>query len=206
MPPRPPVKTHRRGPPALPREGATRTCVVSREAYPPERMVHLVAGLDGFVEIDRSGKLDGRGAWVFPHLSHLNTLESKPQILAKALKAPGIKVEGLRPRVLAAAWARVLELLSLAARAGQVAGGAEQLTEALKAGQLRLVLLASDTSEESIAKIKSSSGSIPCVKMELDKEALGARVGKGPRAALGLRAGSLSRAIAEQLPRIEELR
>ena len=39
-------------------------CVVTRERHRTADLVHLVALEDHSVAVDRSGKLEGRGAWV----------------------------------------------------------------------------------------------------------------------------------------------
>lgn len=200
---------HRRGtkrPETQNPEESLRTCLITREKHPPEEMIHLVAGPDGVLEVDRSGKLQGRGVWVLPLRKVVEQAEARPAQVARALKLENCSTEGLRQRIYEATQARVLDLLSLAARAGLVASGADQLEGALRAGEVVALLIACDASEMTVQKIRGLQPDILCVTMPLDREVLGAKVGKGPRAALGLRHGSVTRALLKQLPRLAELR
>ena len=183
-----------------------RTCVITRVRYEPEDLVHLVAGPDGVIEVDRSGKLAGRGVWLLPQRKVVEQAEARPAQIARALKLDTCQTAGLRERIYQATLARVLDLLSLAARAGLVASGADQLEGALRAGEVLALVLACDASAQTTDKIQSIQPDVFCVTLPLTREALGARVGKGPRAALGFRPGSVTRAMLKQLPRLAELR
>ena len=45
-------------------EPTTRTCIVTREALPAERLIQFVAAPDGAVVPDLRRRLPGRGVWV----------------------------------------------------------------------------------------------------------------------------------------------
>ncbi|MFN7147099.1 MAG: YlxR family protein, partial [Myxococcota bacterium] len=103
-----------------------RTCAVTRESASPGRLVRVVLGPDGVVEVDYHAKLGGRGAWLTPSREVFATAEAKPGILARALDAEGGCVTaGLLEKVRAANLRAVGELLSLSARAGALASGGE---------------------------------------------------------------------------------
>jgi predicted RNA-binding protein YlxR (DUF448 family) len=183
-----------------------RTCVVTREEHGPDALVRLCVGPDGRVEVDYRGKLGGRGAWVLPRREVVAQAEAKPAILRRALDAPEASVEGLLERVRAANLRAMLELLSLAARAGAIAGGAEQVEGAALAGALTALVVATDASERSVAHATAAAPSLPVLNVPLDRDALGQRVGKGPRAVLGLRPSAVTRALLRELRTMEGLR
>ena len=187
------------------RPAPERTCVATREARPRDELVHLVALPDGTVEVDRSGRLDGRGAWVAPTRAAVATLEAKPSLLARALDRPDVRVAGLLDKVRAAAWAVALDHLSLCARSGRLASGADQVESAVRAGELAALLVASDASPRSVATVVGRR-ELPVFALALDREALGLRIGKGPRAMVGVRPGGPSAGLLLQLRRIESLR
>jgi ribosomal protein L7Ae-like RNA K-turn-binding protein len=84
-------------------------------------------------------------------------------------------------------------MLGLAARAGALAMGTEQVREAARAGKLRLAIVATDASENSREKL------IPLLAargishvIRFDRSELGAAVGRGPLSAVGILDGKLA--------------
>jgi len=187
------------------RPAPERTCVATREPHPRDELVHLVALPDGTVEVDRSGRLDGRGAWVQPTRAAVDALVARPGLLGRALGRPDLKLTGLLEKVQAATWAVALDQLSLCARSGRLASGADQVESALRAGELVALVVASDASERSVATTVGSR-ELPVYRVALDRDALGQRIGKGPRAMVGVRAGGPAPGLLLQLRRIESLR
>jgi uncharacterized protein len=189
----------------LPGHGPIRMCVVTRERKRTTDLVHLVALDDGTIGVDRSGKLDGRGAWVSDDRATIATLEAKAGPLARALKHEGLRTAGLLDAVRAANLAQTLDLLSLAARSGRLASGAEQVEAAARGGELVAFVLASDASERSVEAARGGAREVPAFTVPLDRDDLGTRIGKGPRAVLGVRAGGPSKALLDQLRRMVRL-
>jgi len=66
-------------------------------------------------------------------------------------------------------------------------------------------VVASDASERSVATTVGSR-ELPVYRVALDRDALGQRIGKGPRAMVGVRAGGPAPGLLLQLRRIESLR
>jgi hypothetical protein len=180
--------------------------VVTREAHPADVLVHVVAGPEGAAEVDYGARLDGRGAWLLPRRDVLAQAEARPGILARALDVEGLRTEGLLARVREANLARVLDFLSLAARSGCIASGAEQVSGAIAGGNILAFVAASDASERSVGAARREAPETPLFTMPLDKETLGRRVGKGPRALLCIRPGGPTAALLRELRRMEELR
>lgn len=182
-----------------------RTCVVTHESGPPSSFVRVLVGPDGRVEVDYHAKLGGRGAWLAPRKDVIATAEARPGQLAKALDVDACDTAGLLERVRAANLRAVGELLSLSARAGALASGAEQVEAAVRAGEALGLLVASDASPQSVEAARGSF-TLPLWTAPWDREALGHRIGKGPRAIIALRAAAPSRALVDQLRRMEDLR
>ena len=66
-----------------------RTCVVTKEKYPKMELLRIVRTKDGKVEVDLTGKKNGRGAYIKKDLNVLE-LAKKNKILEKHLE---IKIE-----------------------------------------------------------------------------------------------------------------
>ncbi|MBR3210463.1 MAG: YlxR family protein [Bacilli bacterium] len=64
-----------------------RTCVVTKESLPKKELLRIVRTPYGTVEVDETGKLNGRGAYI---KKDLNVLEQakKTKILEKRLECP----------------------------------------------------------------------------------------------------------------------
>lgn len=92
----------------------------------------------------------------------------------------------------------VLRVLGLAARAGAMVPGTERVREAVRAGKARFVVVAADVSANSEDKLVPllRARRVPYV-VEFDRSALGAAVGRGPLAAVGVTDPSLAGRLAE---------
>ena len=62
-----------------------RTCVVTKESLPKEELLRIVRTPVGTVEIDETGKVNGRGAYIKRDLSVLEQAK-KSKILEKRLE------------------------------------------------------------------------------------------------------------------------
>ena len=185
---------------------AERTCVVTREVAAPEHLLRICVGPDGLAWPDWRARAGGRGAWLRPRRDVLELAEAKPAILRRALDAPELGTAGLLERARATNFKVVLDLLSLCSRAGALAGGAEQVEEALRGGEALGMVLAEDASEQSVARARACAPQLPAWQVPLTKEELGRRIGKGPRAVLALRPASPSRSLVAELRRMADLR
>jgi ribosomal protein L7Ae-like RNA K-turn-binding protein len=159
--------------------------------------------------VDARGKAGGRGAWLVPTRAAFEHAESRPEKLRRALKTEGLVVEGLLAAAQEAILRHVLDLLSLAARAGALASGGDQVDEALggeNAGNVVGVVFPDDASPRSVEDVRRAAGEVPCFTVALTREALGHRIGKGPRAAVVLRRASVTMALVRELRKMEGLR
>lgn len=95
---------------------------------------------------------------------------------------------------------KTLSLLGLATKAGKIASGEFQTETAVKDGTAKLVLVASDASENTkkLFRDKCSYYSVP-VYIYGDKEALGAAIGKEYRASVAVLEEGFAKAVQKKI-------
>jgi ribosomal protein L7Ae-like RNA K-turn-binding protein len=83
---------------------------------------------------------------------------------------------------------KALGLIGLAARAGAIARGTQEVRDAARANQLRLVLIATDVSHNTREKLRVvvESPGVDVVEV-FDRATLGRAAGKAPLSALGVK-------------------
>lgn len=86
-----------------------------------------------------------------------------------------------------------LRLLGLAARAGALIYGTDQVRRAVRAGRVRLAIVASDISENTSEKLRPLLSSREVAVIDgPDRGDLGALVGKGPLSVVGVVEGAFA--------------
>ncbi len=95
----------------------------------------------------------------------------------------------------------ILGLLGLARRAGAVSPGVDATRRSLGAGDVRLVLLATDVSETQFEKVRRLIGRrrVP-VRWVSDRDVLGRALGKSALSMVGVTEGSFAAQLLERLP------
>ncbi|AST97551.1 ribosomal protein L7AE family protein [Niallia circulans] len=95
---------------------------------------------------------------------------------------------------------KLLSLLGLCQRAGQLVTGEELVLAAIRKQELSMVILAGDASSNTEKKIKDKCGyyKIP-VYQTSDRFALGQAIGKETRVAIGVRSEGFAKKIAALL-------
>ncbi|MCA9567102.1 MAG: DUF448 domain-containing protein, partial [Myxococcales bacterium] len=183
--------------------GPIRTCVVCRERVDPDDLVRLALSPEGHAVVDFRGKLPGRGAWSHPGC--LAELEQKPGMLKRSLKIvppAGPWVADYRAAVERA----LLDGISQAAAAGALVGGHERLKLAMVDDEVTWVLLASDIAEGTEKKLRAAAlERVRFQRVPIASADLGDRVGKGPRAAVGVRPSRATAHLVRQLRRLASL-
>jgi hypothetical protein len=102
---------------------------------------------------------------------------------------------------------RILNLVGMARKSGQLVSGSSLVLSALGApGVVALVLLADDMSESIAAKVSgvARARGIPCCRM-FDKGLLGHILGKEERSTVAVKTGSLAEALRIELVRFEQI-
>jgi len=185
--------------------GPERTCVGCRQTAPKDALVRLALAPDGTLFPDGRGTLPGRGAWVHPRTSCVDAVVQQPKRLQRSLGSVP-STEGFASLLRASVLRWALDGLSMAQAAGALVGGRDLLTRALRNDQVGHVIVAEGASERSIGEFKAAaSESVVFVELPLTAPALGERVGKGPRAALGVRRSRAAAHLIRQLRRLRDL-
>lgn len=137
-------------------EPATRTCIVTREALPTERLVRFVAAPDGAVVADLRHKLPGRGVWVTADAHHVRQAERK-RLFARGLKAEVHVEPGLAERVGDLYREAALSSLSMARKAGAIVTGFTKVDAALREKPIAALIHAVEAGADGVAKIDAAA-------------------------------------------------
>ena len=174
--------------------------MITRERADADALVRVFAGPDGVAHVDWHGRWRGRGAWLTCSEEIFRAAMAKPGALQRALEVSALEVAGLLDEARAASDKAAFDMLALAARAGAAVSGADAL-ERTAPESLIAILVASDASESSVQLLERHFPEVPRFQIPADRETLGHRVGKGPRAAVGVRPAAPSRALLAELRR-----
>jgi predicted RNA-binding protein YlxR (DUF448 family) len=194
------------------REAPERRCLVTGETGPKDGLVRFVLGPEGQVVPDVAGKLPGRGMYVTASRPILE--QARAGQFARAAKAPVIVPDGIADEVERQLAHRVVDLVSLARKAGLAVAGFEKVKEALAlAGEgmakrdwarIRVLLQASDGSERGKAKLWTPEGAryFSC----LSSEELGRAFGRQTVIHAALASGALADRVVEEAAKLRGLR
>ncbi|WP_348763121.1 RNA-binding protein [Hyphomonas atlantica] len=132
--------------------GPVRQCTVSRDHLSQEEMVRFVLSPDQVVTPDILGKLPGRGVWL---RADRDTLEIA---MRKGAFARGFKQQATVPTDLPELvenllLQRVISLMGMARKAGDIVLGFDQVREALQKKRPGLLLEATDGAEDGRSKV-----------------------------------------------------
>jgi predicted RNA-binding protein YlxR (DUF448 family) len=134
------------------RKGVERLCVATREVRPVADMIRFVAAPDGKVVPDIERKLPGRGVWITATRAALDRA-LRERSIQRAFRGDA-EVEAELPDLVERLLERsALEGLSLANKAGQVVTGAAKVESALTAGEVVLLIHASDAQPDGVRKL-----------------------------------------------------
>lgn len=179
--------------------------MVCREEGDREELIRLVASPEGEIVLDFRARLPGRGAWIHPSRACLDLLRRRKGVLKRALGAEG-DVGALEAQLRDRVREAMLDGLSMAAAAGALVGGRDVLERALVEERVAEVIVASDASPRTVEALRRAAGdAVPFTVVDVDRETLGARIGKGARAAVGVLASSASVHLRRQLRRLRML-
>jgi predicted RNA-binding protein YlxR (DUF448 family) len=134
------------------RKGVERLCVATREVRPVADMIRFVAAPDGKVVPDIERKLPGRGVWITATRAALDRA-LRERSIQRAFRGDA-EVDAELPDLVERLLERsALEGLSLANKAGQVVTGAAKVESALTAGEVALLIHASDAQPDGVRKL-----------------------------------------------------
>jgi hypothetical protein len=133
-----------------------RTCILTREQGPRDRLIRLALGPDGSVLPDVRAKAPGRGAWIAVDRPALEAAQANGKLkaaLSRAFKTPVSAAADLGERIEAALRQAALDRLGLEARSGTLISGTEKIEVAARRGEAHLLLHAADAGEDGNRKL-----------------------------------------------------
>lgn len=185
-------------------DGAERRCIVSGESQPKAGLIRFVVGPDSAVVPDVLGRLPGRGFYVTAGRDEI-AKAAKKGLFARAARQPVKVPDGLAEQVEALLARRVVELISLARKAGQAVTGYEKVKDWLVKGQAIALVQASDGSERGKSKLRPperKNGFIGC----LTSQEMGLAFGREHAIHGALAAGGLGQRVVEEAARLAGFR
>jgi len=186
------------------RDEPERRCIATGESQPKSGLIRFVVGPEDQVVPDILGRLPGRGIWVSADRAALETA-AKKGLFARAAKQPVKVPEGLVADIDAALARRVVDLISLARKAGSAVTGFEKVKDWLDKGAARVLIQASDGSERGKGKLYppgDEASHIVC----LTSAEIGLAFGRDYAIHAALAAGGLTARVVEEAARLSGLR
>jgi uncharacterized protein len=140
--------------------GRVRRCVATSESFPEDQLIRFVADPDGLIHPDVGARAPGRGVWVRANRAALEKAMAKGGF-ARGLKQAVQCPPDLAVQVETALERRLLEMLGIARRAGQVMAGFDQVSAFLRARRPGWRVEASDGSADGRGKLDGLSRAWP---------------------------------------------
>lgn len=132
--------------------GPVRQCCVTRERLPQTELVRFALSPDGEVAADIASRLPGRGVWVKADRATIDEAAKKGGF-ARGFKTQ-IKVpDGLSDQIEALLVKRLIGLIGMAKKGGNVVIGIDQVRGSLRKARPGLLLEASDGAEDGRTKV-----------------------------------------------------
>lgn len=132
-----------------------RTCIVTRQAGDPDRLLRFVLAPDMSVVPDLKRRLPGRGCWVGAERVLVDKAVARG-LFARALKSKVTVSPDLGEMVDALLARNALGAIGLARKSGALALGAAKVEGAVRSGNALAVLHASDASPDGVRKIDNA--------------------------------------------------
>ncbi len=186
------------------RDEPERKCIVSGEVQPKAGLVRFVLGPDGMIVPDILGRLPGRGIYVSANRDAL-AKAAKKNLFARAARQPVSVPDDLTEMVERLLVQRLIDLISLARKAGDALCGYEKVKDWLIKGQAKTLIQASDGSERGKEKLRPPNGSESLISC-LSAGELGLAFGRERAIHAALAAGGLNNRVVEEAARLVGLR
>jgi hypothetical protein len=181
-----------------------RKCIASGASQPKAGLIRFVLGPDGMIVPDIAGRLPGRGIYVAADRAALAHVVKK-NLFSRAARQP-VKVADDLPEMVERLLAqRVIDLISLARKAGDALCGYEKVKDWLIKGQARTLIQASDGSERGKEKLRPPNGPETLISC-LTAGELGLAFGRERAIHAALAAGGLNKRVVGEAARLVGLR
>lgn len=186
------------------RQQPERRCIATGQTGPKAGLIRFVAGPEGVVVPDLAEKLPGRGIWVSSDRAALEKAVTK-RLFSRGAKAQVTAPDTLVADVEAALVRRVVDLISLARKAGQAVAGYEKVKDWLVKEEAALLFQASDGSERGKSKLRPPPGDTSYFGV-LSASELGLAFGREHVIHAALAAGGLAERCREDAMRLSGVR
>jgi predicted RNA-binding protein YlxR (DUF448 family) len=163
-------------------------------------MIRFVIGPDRAVVPDLTARLPGRGLWLSARADVIDTARARGAF-ARAAKGPVNVPADLSAAVQAGLARRVADHLGFCRRAGQAVAGFTKAREWVQAGRAKLVLAASDGSEDERRRLLSGAEDV-AVAWPLDAAAQGAVFGRDQVVHIAIAPGRLADGLMNEIERL----
>lgn len=188
--------------------GPQRTCLGCRQTLDQSDLVRFVRAPDGEVLIDERRKLPGRGAYTCPTRRCIEQAARKNQFARVfRMECRAASSEALLEKFRQAQLARMVSLVGMARKSGQLLAGSNLVIDALgQGGRVALVLLALDASGNVAEKVmrKTAAQGVPVV-MQFDKATQGQITGRAEHSVLALPGSQLTDAFQSVWQRYQDV-
>jgi predicted RNA-binding protein YlxR (DUF448 family) len=184
-------------------QSSERRCIVRGESGPTDLLIRFAIAPDGTIVPDVAEKLPGRGVWVSAGAATITEAINK-KMFGRAAKQPVTVPADLLAQTTVLLRQRVLSLLGLAKKSGDLSIGADAVEQQGKAGRLLAVVAAADASASGIADIAQHSRTDVAV-MPLTAAELGAALGRDNTVYIGLPANRQGNTLQRDCKRLQHL-
>jgi predicted RNA-binding protein YlxR (DUF448 family) len=186
-----------------------RKCIVTGEVLPEARLVRFVMGPDARIVPDIEARLPGRGIWVRADRDTVAKAVEK-KLFGRAAKASVTADANLPALVETRLAARMMSLMNLARRAGDLTLGHAKVEEALRGARPPAVLIqASDAAPDGERKLRAAalaSGVYPFVVGCFSNDELSLALGLPNVVHASLKSGRLAEALIFEAERLAGFR
>lgn len=181
-----------------------RKCIATGESQPKAGLIRFVVGPDQVVVPDIAGKLPGRGIWVEASAPALDVAVRKG-LFSRAAKARVTAPSDLAEMVATLLAKRVVDLMSLARKAGDAVCGFEKVKSLLVAEEAVALFQAADGSDGMKRKLRPPQGADSYCDCLTAKE-LGVAFGRDSVIHAALKAGGLADLCVKEASRLKGFR
>lgn len=186
-----------------------RRCIVTGDVLPEARLLRFVVAPDGAVVPDIEAKLPGRGLWVSAQRSAVAKAAAK-NLFAKAAKGPARAAADLADRTEVRLVDRMLALVGLARRAGELILGFDQVEKALRSpNPPPLIVEAAEAAADGRRKLQAAATAkshVPFVIGALTSAELSLALGRENVVHAALKPGRIAERLIFEAGRLEGFR
>lgn len=185
-------------------DGPERRCIVTGESQPKGGLIRFVVGPEDQVVPDLLGRLPGRGFYVSARRADLEKAVKKG-LFARAARMAVKVPDGLVAEIEDQLARRVVDLISLARKAGDAVMGFEKVKDWLEKGRAVVLIQASDGSERGKTKLHAPPGDESFIGCLTARE-LGLSFGREHAIHGALASGGLTPRVVEEAAKLAGMR